>query len=615
MTTVLNIGGTNSGPNSSLQPAPITALLQQTLTSVAAVYVSTSGSDTNSGLDWNNAFATLQAAINALPSTGGLIEVGAGTFTDPRGYTSIDSTINPSAIHIRGRGIGRAIEEGQTTEVHPTVIASTLIVRAAVTTGTPNTPENLWAGATLVEDCAFVVPANSGWSNNGVGGLHNSPWLHFRRCAFDSCGSHGVMAINIVKFASAPVAGATSATLDYPFYTATFSGSAVWFVVTSTGQVISGSTLTSASSTVTFGSAITGTPNQYAIVYTGASNVGYQTEQWFSTYEKCLFINNGGAAFIGGAQVTGFFSCHFENNKGLGSGSPSSPFTGTAGNFTAAVDLYTLSASQDVSFYNCIIQRQVSGCGAISFNGITLNATGCHFENNPNTSKGAINIVGGVATFTSCYLIPSASQFWLIYINASNCKLRVVGCYTQSLGNLTNGFTNATAAGYVFSGATYGNRFSSAIQGAIDGLLTDGSSSILGANPIGGINTSLVGNGMWTSGLVLGAFQQALGANGAVTFDASTSSNQIIVLAANATSSTISNPSHGQILSLSWEQDNTGSRTYVWPTNCKFAGNSAPVASTAANTVDTVTFQGFYTGTNYYWREIARSIGVPAPAT
>lgn len=45
-------------------------------------------------------------------------------------------------------------------------------------------------------------------------------------------------------------------------------------------------------------------------------------------------------------------------------------------------------------------------------------------------------------------------------------------------------------------------------------------------------------------------------------------------------------------------QDATGSRTATWPASVKWSGGTAPTLSTAANSIDIVTF--YYDGTNYY---------------
>lgn len=98
---------------------------------------------------------------------------------------------------------------------------------------------------------------------------------------------------------------------------------------------------------------------------------------------------------------------------------------------------------------------------------------------------------------------------------------------------------------------------------------------------------------------------QTLAANGAVAMDGSTGPYQEITLAANATSSSISNASAGRVMTITWIQDGTGGRTYVWPTSCKFAGGSAP-ADTTASKRTSVTFM--CDGTN--WNEISRSVAV-----
>jgi hypothetical protein len=99
---------------------------------------------------------------------------------------------------------------------------------------------------------------------------------------------------------------------------------------------------------------------------------------------------------------------------------------------------------------------------------------------------------------------------------------------------------------------------------------------------------------------------QTLGSNGAVTLNAQTGNTFAVTLQANATSSSITNPKTGQHITIEWIQDGTGSRTYAWPTNCKFAGGAAPSASTTAAWRDSVTFR--YDGTNWY--EVSRSVGV-----
>jgi hypothetical protein len=115
-----------------------------------------------------------------------------------------------------------------------------------------------------------------------------------------------------------------------------------------------------------------------------------------------------------------------------------------------------------------------------------------------------------------------------------------------------------------------------------------------------------LGTHVWKRAYVDNRVSQTLASDGAVTIDAAAGNVQSITLSANATSSTITNPSTGQRLTLSWWQDATGGRTYAWPTGLKFAGGAAPTASTAAFYRDIVTFT--YDGAN--WVETGRAVAV-----
>jgi hypothetical protein len=90
---------------------------------------------------------------------------------------------------------------------------------------------------------------------------------------------------------------------------------------------------------------------------------------------------------------------------------------------------------------------------------------------------------------------------------------------------------------------------------------------------------------------------QTLASPGAVTMTARGAFADIL-LQANAASSSVTtaNMYPGQTLTITWRQDGTGSRTYSWPSICKFIGGVTPTASTAANACDTVSF--YYDGTS-----------------
>lgn len=98
---------------------------------------------------------------------------------------------------------------------------------------------------------------------------------------------------------------------------------------------------------------------------------------------------------------------------------------------------------------------------------------------------------------------------------------------------------------------------------------------------------------------------QTLASAGAVTINAASGQVQLVTLQANASSSSITNPSSGQLLIIALRQDATGGRTFAWPANFKFAAGTAPTLS-AANKTDVV--RAFYDGTN--WIETSRSLNV-----
>lgn len=103
---------------------------------------------------------------------------------------------------------------------------------------------------------------------------------------------------------------------------------------------------------------------------------------------------------------------------------------------------------------------------------------------------------------------------------------------------------------------------------------------------------------------------QTLSTNGAVTIDCLAGSVHHVTLQANATSMSITNAVNGLELTITVIQDGTGSRTYAWPSNCRFAGGSAPSDATA-NRRTTVTFH-YDTGAGGIWFETGRAVAVGA---
>jgi len=123
----------------------------------------------------------------------------------------------------------------------------------------------------------------------------------------------------------------------------------------------------------------------------------------------------------------------------------------------------------------------------------------------------------------------------------------------------------------------------------------------LGANGTSWLNT-------YTRSLIQPPVAQTLAAPGAVTINTPTTGYAEITLQANATSSVISGGQvNGAVLTITWIQDATGGRTYVWPTNCKFAGGVAPSDTTLSKRTS-VTFHYDSTSTN--WTELSRAVAV-----
>lgn len=87
-------------------------------------------------------------------------------------------------------------------------------------------------------------------------------------------------------------------------------------------------------------------------------------------------------------------------------------------------------------------------------------------------------------------------------------------------------------------------------------------------------------------------------------FDVSCSGT-VVTLYANATASTLPSGIDGQVYTVTFKQYTAGGKTYVWPTNCKFAGGAAP-SDTTVNRETSVTFR--YNGG--LWYEISRAVAV-----
>jgi len=90
--------------------------------------------------------------------------------------------------------------------------------------------------------------------------------------------------------------------------------------------------------------------------------------------------------------------------------------------------------------------------------------------------------------------------------------------------------------------------------------------------------------------------------SGAVTVNYTIAQIHRLLLTGNITGLTLSGTvsGAGASLTLYLVQDSTGSRTVVWPSSVKWPGGTAPVLSTAPNSVDLVVMETFDGGTTWY---------------
>lgn len=461
------------------------------LAEAATLYVAADGNDSNDGLSWHKAKATVQAALGALPANGGIVEVGYGSFA---GFTWANFPANKGyGITVRGRGVGqgKSVTDASVTSAnHPTLFTSAITIDGTnVFTGTG--PEHaIWQGVKF-ED--FGVSNGSG---DGI--VINCPFVTMRRIT--SAGNSG----DGIKLAG--------------------NNTAQW--------------------------------------------------TWFWSVEDCRFEANGGWGFEAvdiGPFMTRFSRCTFDGNTNGG-------FRANTGGLTG----------EEITFIDCAFQRQFG----YAFTGACWAATfiNCHFESNN------INNTGGNSQVSA------------------NAICTFIGC--SFLGNNVSFGLNMPLTGPVFiSGCRFQNHTSASIASYSGAFLFQGIAQLnISTDPVfisgsgaPSIPANLAGNRFDQLPTAPQIWPQTLSTNGAVAFPALNGNIMTVVLSANATSSSISNPMIGQPLTIQWIQDGTGSRTYSWPANVRFAANTAPTATTTANRMDSVTFM--WTGT--VWAETARAINVP----
>lgn len=117
---------------------------------VATRYVAEGGNNAHSGQDWERAFADVDAAIAALPSHGGIIEVGYGSF---EGFT-----LKKAGVWVRGRGIGHNTW-GEGASESPTEFTTPILIEATEGT-TRRSPGSVLEGFSVLSVTGTALTVN-----------------------------------------------------------------------------------------------------------------------------------------------------------------------------------------------------------------------------------------------------------------------------------------------------------------------------------------------------------------------------------------------------------------------------------------------------------------------
>lgn len=200
----------------------------------AIIYVSDSAnaSDANSGLSWGSAKATIAAARDALPSTGGIIELSSGIFdTVANSYHDISGK---SDLTLRGQGPATVLRipnagQGATQYLlnianQSNVVISDLTLHSALL---PQTWSIVIMGAGTLANCRFerVLFKADGYTGGGsqpymanmnptaVGGISD---LSFVNCRFESAGTAQVAGLLIRGCYGLKIVGNTWVNVNNP---------------------------------------------------------------------------------------------------------------------------------------------------------------------------------------------------------------------------------------------------------------------------------------------------------------------------------------------------------------------------------------------------------------
>ena len=242
----------------------------------------------------------------------------------------------------------------------------------------------------------------------------------------------------------------------------------------------------------------------------------------------------------------------------------------------------------------------------------------CNFTNNKLFSAG-IALAGSGHTLTGNQWLSAGSEYC---IRNRGSEMRISDNYFAADGS--NGCIYSDTSGHdsIISGNTFdgagtnikfengtGN-YSLIIGNTFDGTLNIAGSSTSGVVIVNNINATISDAGTSTKyGLVASNTEYDNGNSAAAdTVDWNNGLSQKSTLTDNCTF-TFTAPKYVGNFTLKLIQDATGSRTVTWPATVKWPAGTAPTLTTAAGSVDKITF--YWDGTNYHG-ESALAFAVPA---
>lgn len=325
------------------------------------------------------------------------------------------------------------------------------------------------------------------------------------------------------------------------------------------------------STSITLNSAATGTGTaSFTIGYNNANNSRFQNIRAFGNGRRGFYLHGANS------QACTFIRCDASNNHEWGF-----YVDGTAVNQFLGIHCSSNGAASNSHGGGTV------GAGAIWENGNTNQFYTPYVEADAGNGV-TLNGFYGVfmaGNYALPPIITTASQGgqWVIWEN----------------GAIRKGFTINDQAG---PGIGHQYQLSNGAYGGSTLALSDATTSAW----IWHISGNTMG---MDSGFALRRTAQSVGSAN-VTIDASTTNCTVITLTANqgGNTTTITNPTDGQVLTIQWKQDATGGRTHSWHPDVWWAGGAAPNATTTAGHRDSVTFT--YDAVASRWIETSRSLDI-----